>query len=963
MLRKNRYGLDIHSSAARAVVKSVPLAGPQGGGPPLRSSNPHVASTILSGALCAACLFHFAMASAEPPKEAEMKNAGADEAPQRMVLDGVPKVRYFRDGMCPFALGLKCLTDFLGEDYFYGYILGASGACFRMAWNHTTWDCGNMDLGRLGPEPFRHGLRAVGLRHRFLLKKSWWPEAIGDDIELLDDKTAEAVLRARIVQSIRDGLPILAFGVVGPPEVSIICGYDDGGKTLIGWAAMDGDHPKDQREPNGMFRQRDWFARTEGVMLVEGKPERPDLESVYRDALDWAYQVSTLPKTKTHCFGQAAYAGWAGAMLKDPDFPWDDEKTLQDRRFTVWDGMIMLAERGAAAEFLEAAAEARGEAAKSQPQAAEHLREAARLFREEGKCCVEMQKLLGGHALPSKPFADPCARRRAADFIHEAREKNAAAVKRLALALGKEPPGFSFDGKELKGLRPANRAMALLGAIQGCLRYLGKDVDDAWLYGITGAAFMLNIDEKVDVSGPTSWGVAPDAPDSPKETDAGHLQRMMPYLGATMANCLVGWVEDADFAEKQKAAQAFIRKKIDAGIPCVSWDGDWTEYTTANGYTSEAVVEWTHYVDGGFRLMPWEKFGRNITQSFSITSVELAEPPGDEREAVLEALKYALSLRSTEKSPGGKSARGLAGYDLWLECLETGAWHDHPYPGVGHNASCWGECRAYAERFLRQAGEKVGGELRPQFEGAADHYGEVWKALCRIRRLPLCNHPPPPIEKSGAEEAIALVRKARDEETKGLAVIERIVDALKAGGPAINQRKARRVRMETKRLILRPFAADDWRDFQELSADWAAAPGPAFDKWPTSKEASKKSVEHMATADKYLAMCVRESGKVVGLLAINGTEKDGQLDVGHVILSKYRDDKHDREALQALIQHCFDTRDVPAVITHNADHAPQLAPLKSLGFTIKDPEDRGTLVITREEWVERHGGRDGGKAE
>lgn len=161
------------------------------------------ATSVLSVKLCAVCLFHFAAASAEPPKEAEMKNPGADETPERVVLDGVPKVRYFKDGMCPFALCLKVWTDFLGQDFSYNYILGTSGACFRMTWNFTEWDEGNMDLARLGPEPFRHAFRAVGLEHRFLLKKSWWPDATGDDIEMLGDKTAEATFRARIVQSIR----------------------------------------------------------------------------------------------------------------------------------------------------------------------------------------------------------------------------------------------------------------------------------------------------------------------------------------------------------------------------------------------------------------------------------------------------------------------------------------------------------------------------------------------------------------------------------------------------------------------------------------------------------------------------------------------------------------------------------------------------------------------------------------
>ena len=162
------------------------------------------------------------------------------------------------------------------------------------------------------------------------------------------------------------------------------------------------------------------------------------------------------------------------------------------------------------------------------------------------------------------------------------------------------------------------------------------------------------------------------------------------------------------------------------------------------------------------------------------------------------------------------------------------------------------------------------------------------------------------------------------------------------------------LRIETKRLVLRPFAADDWQDFRELALDWEAAPGPAFDKWRTSEAACKGSVQHMSTRGNYFAMCLRESGKVVGLLAINGIDENRQLDLGHVILSKYQDNDHDREALEALIQHCFDERGAVSVITRNApDHAAQLAPLKSLGFTNKNPENRGELVIAKDAWEQR----------
>ncbi|MFA6108461.1 MAG: GNAT family protein [Candidatus Latescibacterota bacterium] len=161
-------------------------------------------------------------------------------------------------------------------------------------------------------------------------------------------------------------------------------------------------------------------------------------------------------------------------------------------------------------------------------------------------------------------------------------------------------------------------------------------------------------------------------------------------------------------------------------------------------------------------------------------------------------------------------------------------------------------------------------------------------------------------------------------------------------------------RIETKRFVLRRFIAEDWRDFQELGIDWQAAPGPAFDKWPTSEEASKSSVEYMSTSDNYFAMCVRGSGKVVGLLAINGIDDEQRLDLGHVILSRYQDNDQDKEAIEALLQHGFDTQGVRLVITHNAsDHAAQFAPLKSLGFTNRNPRDAGEWVITREDWEER----------
>lgn len=160
--------------------------------------------------------------------------------------------------------------------------------------------------------------------------------------------------------------------------------------------------------------------------------------------------------------------------------------------------------------------------------------------------------------------------------------------------------------------------------------------------------------------------------------------------------------------------------------------------------------------------------------------------------------------------------------------------------------------------------------------------------------------------------------------------------------------------IETKRLTLRRFTAGDWRDFQKLAIDWQAAPGPAFDKWPTSEAACRASVEHMSSNDNYFAVCLRASGAVIGLLGINGIDDQQQLDLGHVILSRYQDNSHDQEALRAAVGYCFGLPGVGSIVTRNAsDHPAQLAPLKSLGFINASPDNPGELILRKTEWARR----------
>jgi len=59
--------------------------------------------------------------------------------------------------------------------------------------------------------------------------------------------------------------------------------------------------------------------------------------------------------------------------------------------------------------------------------------------------------------------------------------------------------------RKLENLRWKPMWVSHLGCISGCLQYLNLDVSDAWLFGATGHAFVINIHEVVCPSGPTAW--------------------------------------------------------------------------------------------------------------------------------------------------------------------------------------------------------------------------------------------------------------------------------------------------------------------------------------------------------------------------------------------------------------------------------------------------------------------------
>ena len=80
---------------------------------------------------------------------------------------------------------------------------------------------------------------------------------------------------------------------------------------------------------------------------------------------------------------------------------------------------------------------------------------------------------------------------------------------------------------------------------------------------------------------------------------------------------------------------------------------------------------------------------------------------------------------------------------------------------------------------------------------------------------------------------------------------------------------------ETERLIIRNFQSSDWNDIQVLAINKETSKFAKYDlTWPTSDEGCKKTAEFLSGTDFFWAVCLKEDGKLIGLIAFNRIDEN-----------------------------------------------------------------------------------------
>ncbi len=261
------------------------------------------------------------------------------------ILYGVSKVHYGRavkDGLqfTPFPMCLEVVLSYLGQKAYYSHIMAATGASFRLTWNADTWDLRAVDERNIFSEPYKAfelAFKSVG-RASNILGKDSGSLTKKDFIRLIKDE-------------IDKGNPVLALGVVGPPDASIITGYKKNGEVLLGWSLVQ-EHLEFKKDitfdESGYFECGNWWQHTEVLMLIgDHIDEKLSLKNIFENAYDVLNgDMKFTNERGTFYTGQEAYKAIIRVLLDDKEFPSCAQYSMliekilafRDAISMIWDG-------------------------------------------------------------------------------------------------------------------------------------------------------------------------------------------------------------------------------------------------------------------------------------------------------------------------------------------------------------------------------------------------------------------------------------------------------------------------------------------------------------------------------------------------------------------------------------------------------------------------------------------------
>jgi len=262
----------------------------------------------------------------------------------------------------------------------------------------------------------------------------------------------------------------------------------------------------------------------------------------------------------------------------------------------------------------------------------------------------------------------------------------------------------------LENLRQLPLNATNMGMLHGVAAYWGLEASPATVFGATGYAFLININDEICPSGPFIW----------RRERFNHL---VTNLGIRTRD--VGFYTSTASATERRRVEAELREAIDAGTPCSLCNN---EYQLITGYDDTGLFTIGPFPDHLPRRLSfgtWQEWDQDIYAYFFIHHRGESASRAD---MVCESLSFAVEMfRSPARFALDGYAVGPDAYDQWIEALDV---HGASF-GNEWNATVFAECRQHAAAYLREVADWFP-ESRALSAGLAGAYDEIAKNLAAV---------------------------------------------------------------------------------------------------------------------------------------------------------------------------------------------------------------------------------------
>jgi len=252
--------------------------------------------------------------------------------------------------------------------------------------------------------------------------------------------------------------------------------------------------------------------------------------------------------------------------------------------------------------------------------------------------------------------------------------------------------------KILPAISWSPRWMSLMGCMIGCSKFLGLGNTDAWVYGSSGHAFVLNIHKTLCPSGPTAWKTAKSL-------------KLLSNAGFSISG-VVSWAQNPDYAQKYLEATNIIREAVENGFPSIVFWADKPEHYIVRGINDDGI-----FINGaGSEAVPFKPWTK-ISESDMIEALSVKP---DEKSEVSKTVKDSLqfAIETWHGSSGicyDDYSCGFKAFDVWAESFDDPNLNGF---GLAYNSQVWAETRIMAVDFLREAVTKLG--MKDNFKKSID---------------------------------------------------------------------------------------------------------------------------------------------------------------------------------------------------------------------------------------------------